>query len=147
TTAQVTAPAVFVGFGVHAPGLGYDDFGGIDLRGKIAVVLRGAPPAFAATQRAHYSSGTEKATELVRRGAVGMITIVTPRDEARSPWVVTAAQSRFPRMKLLSGADGEPLDAFPELRATATMSRAAAERFFKAAGRTAADVFGTADRS
>jgi type III secretion protein R len=35
----VTAPLVFVGFGVRAPELGHDDLSGVDLRGKIAVVL------------------------------------------------------------------------------------------------------------
>jgi hypothetical protein len=84
--------------------------------------------------------------ELVRRGAIGLLTIVTPQQESRFPWAITAAQSRFPRMKLLD-ARGVMVDGFSELRATASMSRAAAERFFAAAGRTAEEVFETADRS
>src|SRR5690606_41664527 len=99
---DVTAPASFVGYGVVAPALAYDDFGATDLRGRIAIILSGAPPSFPADQRAHYSSATQKAAELVRRGAVGVITIVTPRDEARDPWAFYIAQSRFPRMVLLS---------------------------------------------
>jgi hypothetical protein len=52
TKVEVTAPAVFVGFGVAAPELGCDDFAGVDLKGKIAVVLSGAPRRFPSEQRA-----------------------------------------------------------------------------------------------
>ncbi|MGI9247081.1 MAG: aminopeptidase, partial [Steroidobacteraceae bacterium] len=43
---SLTAPMVFVGQGVVAPELGHDDFAGVDLRGKVAVMLTNAPPAF-----------------------------------------------------------------------------------------------------
>lgn len=42
----VTAPVVFVGFGVTAPELGYDDYAGIDVRGKLVARLSGAPASF-----------------------------------------------------------------------------------------------------
>ena len=41
--ASVDAPAVFVGFGIDAPELGRDDFAGLDLTGKVAVMLSGTP--------------------------------------------------------------------------------------------------------
>src|SRR5690606_36605116 len=50
------APAVFVGQAVHAPELGHDDFAGLDLHGKIAVMFGGAPGTFGDTQRAFHSS-------------------------------------------------------------------------------------------
>lgn len=142
---DVTAPASFVGYGVVAPELAYDDFGDTDLRGRIAIILSGAPPSFPADQRAHYSSATQKAAELVRRGAVGVITIVTPRDEARYPWAFYIAQSRFPRMRLLA-ADGSAVDGFPELKASATLSRAAASRLLVGAPSTVEEIFAAADR-
>lgn len=40
---DVTGPAVFVGYGISAPDMGYDDYAGIDARGKVAVALRYAP--------------------------------------------------------------------------------------------------------
>src|SRR5687768_6674213 len=44
SAATVTAGAIFVGFGISAPEFGYDDFaGGVDVRGRIAVVLSGSP--------------------------------------------------------------------------------------------------------
>jgi Zn-dependent M28 family amino/carboxypeptidase len=143
--AEVTAPAVFVGFAVQAPELGYDDLGSTDLSGKIAVVLSGAPPSFPADQRAHYSNAQEKLAALVSRGAIGVITIVTPRDEARYPWPFFVAQGRFPRMRLVDAA-GTIVDGFPQLRAAATVKRAAADRLFAPTGRSAADVFAASDR-
>jgi len=42
---RVDAPLVFVGYGLHLPEAGHDDFAGVDLRGRIAVVVQGAGPA------------------------------------------------------------------------------------------------------
>ena len=51
---ELTAPAVFVGFAIHAPEFNYSDFAaGIDVRGKIAVVLAGSPKSLPATAKAH----------------------------------------------------------------------------------------------
>ena len=43
---EVTAPLVFVGFGVTAPERDYDDYRDVDAKGKIVVLLTGAPAAF-----------------------------------------------------------------------------------------------------
>ena len=45
-SASVDGPLVSVGYGVTAPEFGYDDYSGIDVRAKILVMLRGAPPRF-----------------------------------------------------------------------------------------------------
>src|SRR5690606_11837935 len=80
---EVEAPAVFVGQAVHAPELGHDDFAGLDLRGKIAVVFGGAPGTFDDTRRAFHSSWREKLRNLVERGAIGAVMVNTADDEAR----------------------------------------------------------------
>jgi hypothetical protein len=85
---EVTAPAVFIGFGISAPEFGYDDFGlGVDVRGKIAVVLAGSPTKLPATARAHYSR--QKNAGLASCGAVGVIMLETPAEEKRTPWAIT----------------------------------------------------------
>lgn len=142
---EVTAPAVFVGYGIRAPELGYDDFGDIDLTGKIAVVLSGAPAHFPSNQRAHYTGGRTKNDALVARGAVGVVSIVTPLDESRSPWAIMIASSRFPGMRLLA-ADGGVVGGHPSLRVRGTVRHAAAAPLFAGSGRTAEDVFATATR-
>lgn len=140
----VTAPAVFVGFGVQAPDLGYDDYAGADLQGKIAVILSGAPKQFPATKRAHHSNGDQKRRLAVKHGAVGIVTVYTPRDEARYAWAFVLSQARFPAMRLLDAA-GRPVDSFPQLRCLASVRRGAADRLFAASGRTAEEVFAKAE--
>jgi hypothetical protein len=52
---EVEAPVIFVGDGVTAPQLGYDDYKGIDAKGKI-VAFAFAAPNFESTVKAHYTS-------------------------------------------------------------------------------------------
>ncbi len=42
-TGAVTSPVAFVGWGIHAPQLGYDDYAGVDVKGKIVLCFRGVP--------------------------------------------------------------------------------------------------------
>jgi Zn-dependent M28 family amino/carboxypeptidase len=126
---ELTAPAVFVGQGVHAPDLGQDDFAGVDVRGKIAVLFPGAPARFDNDRRAFYSSGTQKLQALAERGAVGAVFVNTPEYEERGPWQKAAAKWNMPGMRLRA-ADGTGIDTFPQLKATASVSAAAAGRLF-----------------
>ncbi|HZG44790.1 MAG TPA: M28 family peptidase [Allosphingosinicella sp.] len=73
------APLVFVGFGIHAPELGWDDYAGADLTGKIAVMLPNEPDfdaeegPFGGRARTRYASGKPRAA--FDRGAVGVLFI------------------------------------------------------------------------
>lgn len=136
----VTAPLVFVGQAVHAPELDHDDFEGVDVRGKIAVYFSGAPADFPDTQRAFHASGRQKLITLADRGAVGAVQIGNPVDEAKYPWARGARNWAMPGMRLL-GPDGQPVDAFPALRATASLGVHAARRLFEGAEMDADEVF------
>lgn len=142
----VTAPLVFAGFGVHAPELGYDDFDGLDLRGKIAVVLAKAPPRFPATSLAHHSHIRQKSKALIERGAVGLITVPTPKDLEEMPWARAVIQSRFPAMRWVQ-SDGRPADAFEPLKASIRVSPAGAGKLFAHAPTTLAQILDAANRS
>jgi hypothetical protein len=137
---EIEAPLAFVGFGVHAPERGYDDYAGVDLRGRIAVVLSGGPPTFPSTARAHYSAGLTKNAELVRRGAVGVLTVRTPWDERLTPWERVVQQSWRPGMRWLE-ADGRPANAFPELKRQATLGPSGAAALFAGAPTSLERVF------
>ena len=137
---QVEAPLVFAGFGVHAPERGYDDFAGVDLRGKIAVVLGGAPPTFPSTARAHHSAGLTKNAELVRQGAVGVLTIRPPWDERLTPWERIVQSSWRPGMRWLD-ADGQPANAFPALKRQAVLGPSGAAAVFEGAPKTLQQAF------
>ena len=60
--AHIEAPAVFVGQGVYAPELEHDDFAGVDVKGRIAVMFDGAPARFDNDRRAFYSSTPHQGT-------------------------------------------------------------------------------------
>lgn len=101
--ATVDAPLVFIGYGMHMPDAGYDDFAGVDLKGKIAVFLStGGPKAMSGSLRSHARSA-ELYPALERAGAVGAITISDPKT-ADVPWERTVAISQTPGMYLAEPA-------------------------------------------
>ena len=140
---SLEAPAVFVGQAVHAPELGHDDFAGLDLRGRIAVMFGGAPGTFDNTHRAFHASRREKLRNVVERGAVGAVFVNTADDEARHPWARAAEHMDRPAMRLRD-ADGRGIDTWPQLQATATVSAAAADLLFEGGELTAAQLFDAA---
>ncbi|MDH5829061.1 M28 family peptidase [Luteimonas sp. M1R5S18] len=141
--AAVDAPAVFVGQAVHAPDLGHDDFAGVDLDGRIAVMFGGAPARFEPTQRAFHSSTREKLRNVAERGAVGVVYVNTADDEVRNPWARSVQNATQPSMRL-RGDDGGAIDAWPQLRASAVVSATAADALFAGGDRTAAQLFDAA---
>ena len=141
--AEVEAPAVFVGQAVHAPALGVDDFKGLDLRGRIAVLFGGAPARFDDDRRAFHASYREKLRQVAKRGAVGAVFVNTVQDEAGAPWAQHAANWDKPAMRLRD-ADGRGIDTFPQLRVVASVSAAAADLVFADGPQTAAQLFDAA---
>lgn len=139
-THAVTAPLVFVGQAVHAPELGHDDFEGVDVAGKIAVYFSGAPSTFSNTQRAFHASGRQKMETLAARGAVGAVSLGNPVDEAKYPWARGARNWQMPGMRLLDEA-GAPIDAYPGIRATASLGVHAVRKLFEGAPMDADEVF------
>ena len=84
--AMVRAEVVYVGFGVHAPEVGYSDYDGIDVAGKIVALFGNAPSTLPSEERAFYSSGRTKTEEAVRRGAIGVILLRSRRIDEFYPW-------------------------------------------------------------
>jgi Zn-dependent M28 family amino/carboxypeptidase len=136
---SVRAPAVFVGQGVVAPERGHDDFTGLDLHGKVAVLFGGAPAAFDHDQRAIHGAVPEKLRALAARGAIGAVFVDSAQDEARAPWARQAAAWEQPQLRLRDG-DGRAIDGYPQLRVVATVSAAAADLLFDGSGHTAAEL-------
>jgi Peptidase family M28/PA domain len=132
---DVSAPAVFVGFGVTAPDQKYDDYAGVDVRGKIVVGFYGAPSTFPSTERAYYSDGIVKAKNAVAHGAVGVVSMMIPEDWKRYPWEWLVPQIQAGEMHWLD-KNGTPHDFFPELRGNALLSRHGGELLFAGAPKT-----------
>ena len=80
---QVVAPLIFIGYGLHLPEQGYDDLAGVDLKGKIAVVLSGGPAEISGAIKSN--ARFARAKMLGKLGAVGMVSLTTPK-QVEIPW-------------------------------------------------------------
>lgn len=143
---QVSAPLVFVGYGVVAPEHKRDDYKGLDVKGKIVVVLQGAPSSFQTEERAYYANGRTKRAQAAAHGAVGLISVYLPSDEKRRPfadgkrtWQSWAMTWRKP--------DGTPYDVALQTPQLATLSVAGGEKLFAGARTTYAEVVAAAEKA
>lgn len=95
---EVTAPLVFVGYGIQAREFGHDDYANIDVKGKIVVVLAGKPTRLPTEEGAHFSSGDHKRGIAAKYGAVGMVTLQTPVAEKASAFAKNRDYRFIPSM-------------------------------------------------
>src|SRR5262249_32219496 len=91
-TADFEAPIVFVGFGITAPEYKWDDYKGVDLKGKVALVFVNEPASddpkfFKGKALTYYGRWTYKFEETARRGAVATI-VIHRTDLASYGWQV-----------------------------------------------------------
>jgi peptidase M28-like protein len=126
---EVSAPVIFAGYGIDAPRFGYNDFEGLDVKGKIVITLAGSPLKMPSEERAHYSSRTSRAKMASDRGAVGLVTIYTAASEKRFPWDRMISFADRSRMQWLKD-DGTTLNKAPNVKASATLSSAGAKMLF-----------------
>jgi hypothetical protein len=74
------AKMVFVGYGLSIPEAGWDDFKGLDLKGKVAVYVNAFPPVKVSDNvKSHVNTADERWLALKRAGAIGVATIAAPR--------------------------------------------------------------------
>jgi len=130
-TAEINAPIVFVGYGIHAPEYNWDDYAGVDLKGKIALVIVNEPPSedekfFKGKTMTYYGRWTYKYEEASRRGALGVL-IIHRTDLASYGWQVVQNSQAIEKSYLA----GDPLNT---LRAAAWIQHDVAQHLFTLAG-------------
>ena len=135
---SLQAGAVFVGYGLDARAQGYDDYRGLDVTGKIVVLLQGTPAGLPSELAASLNAGKAAAAEA--RGAIGVITIPTPEALKRRPWAVTAQRGGLPRLNWTEN-DGVVRSATPGLQTTLFAHGAAATALFDGARQDLAAVW------
>ena len=91
-SADIDAPIVFVGYGIEAPEYKWDDFKGVDVKGKVVLVIVNEPPSkdpkfFNGEALTYYGRWTYKFEEAARKGAVGAL-IIHRTDLASYGWDV-----------------------------------------------------------
>src|SRR5262249_33428038 len=70
---EANGTVVFAGYGVTAPQMKYDDYAGLDVKGKIVLLLSNGPPSFPASERAHFSNTLVKEENAIAHGAIAII--------------------------------------------------------------------------
>jgi hypothetical protein len=128
--ASAEGGVVFVGFGIRTPDGKYDDYAGIDVKGKIVALLPGAPSFLQSEVQAHVSSRQEKARNASAHGAIGTVSLWTVLADRSLPWPRVVIGSRFPGMRWV-GPNGIPADGFPQIKANATLSVHGVEALFQ----------------
>jgi Zn-dependent M28 family amino/carboxypeptidase len=130
-SADFDVPIVYVGYGIDAPEYHWNDYAGVDVKGKIALVIANEPPSddeafFKGKALTYYGRWTYKYEEAARRGAVGVL-IIHRTDLASYGWEVVRNSQAIEKSYL----EGDP-DA--TLRAAAWIQHDVAEELFQAAG-------------
>jgi Zn-dependent M28 family amino/carboxypeptidase len=141
---DVSAPVVFVGYGIENERLGLDDYRGLDVKGKIVVALRGFPKGLPSEEGAHV--GSMKLEIAQKHGAIGYVGVDTLQSLQTSPWkrrLETADEPDFAWV----GADGKAYQDAPGVRAWAGLNTPAAEALFDGAPRTLEDLRREADQA
>ncbi len=142
----VTAPLVFVGYGLNIPEAGYNDLKGLELQGKIAVYVNGPGPAKASGNvKSHYSSAAERWAALHKAGAIGVVTIANPRMPAPGaapgagpgtpPAGGRGGRGAMPPQPVVSLADAS-LRENTGMLVSAAITRNGGEKFFAGSGHT-----------
>ena len=136
----VDAPLVFIGYGLHLPKQGYDDFAGQDLKGKIAVVITGGPADISGAIKSN--ARFERNEELARLGALGVIALTTPK-QVEITWERQKLLARGPGMYLSDATLRDTKSAF----FTATFDPGKSEALLKGSGHSFAELSALADGS
>ena len=132
---EVEAPLLFVGYGLKVPEKNYDDFAGLDLKGKVVVILNGSPAEIPGSLASHYQTPAERWKALQAAGAVGAISIPNPAS-MDVPWSRIALNRAHPSMELsdpvFDETAGEKLSMYA--------NPAQADKFFAGTGHTFAQL-------
>lgn len=132
---EITAPLVFVGYGLRVPELKHDDLAGLDLKDKVVVFLTGSPAEIPADLSAHYQSAGERWKPLRDAGAIGIVNIQNPA-AMEMPWSRMSLNRAHPSMAL---ADPE-FDETAGLKTQIIFNPEHAEKLFAGTGHTFAEL-------
>ncbi len=106
----IDAEIVYVGYGIEAPEYNWDDYKGVDVKGKVLLMLVNEPPSddpkfFTGKALTYYGRWVYKYEEAARKGAVGAI-LIHREDMASYPWEVV--RNSFSGEKSFLKLDGTP---------------------------------------
>ena len=132
---KVDAQLVFVGYGLNIPEKNYNDFSGLDLKNKVAVILTGSPADVPSALSAHYQSRAERWKALKAAGAIGLIQIQNPAS-VDLPWARSALNRNHPSMDLI----GPEFDETSGSKVAVAFNPAYADLLLQGSGHTFAEL-------
>src|SRR5215471_1285517 len=94
---RVEAPMVFIGYGLQVPEARHDDLAGVDLNGKVALIITGGPSSIPGPLLAHYSN--TRWSYLRAAGAIGVVSIQNPKGQD-IPWERSKLSRVLPSMAI-----------------------------------------------
>jgi Zn-dependent M28 family amino/carboxypeptidase len=135
----VSAPLIFIGYGLRVPQKHVDDLASLDLKGKIAVFYNAPPDRLQGPQRAYARGMDQRWKQLSAAGAVGAVFITPPRvvpgTEKLSAAQQEAAQPQRAVGPTMLFAD-QDMEALKGLRLSAAVSPAGFEKLLAGTGHT-----------
>ena len=131
--AHVEAPIVFAGYGLQVPEANHDDLAGLDLKGKVVLLLTGGPSSIPGPLLAHYQN--TRWSYLKQAGVVGVISIQNPKGQD-IPWERSKLARFLPSMAIADPA----LDDTSGQQLAVTVNAATAEKFFVGSGHRFAEL-------
>ena len=126
---SVHAGMVFVGYGMKVPEKDYDDLAGLDLKGKIAVIMAGSPAELPGALASHYQTLNERWKTLNAAGVIGTVTILNPAS-MDIPWSRISANRTHASMVLV----GKDFDDTPGQKIAITFNPERASKLFSGSG-------------
>ncbi|MDB5987363.1 MAG: peptidase [Nevskia sp.] len=140
--ADVEAPIVFVGHGIDAPEYQWDDYKGVDVKGKVVLIVVNEPASddpkfFTGSAMTYYGRWTYKFEEAARKGAIGAL-IIHKTELASYPWDVVRSSWSGEQVFL---AD----DKRPKLQAASWIQLEVARLLLTASGKNLDDLLKLAD--
>jgi hypothetical protein len=136
-------PAGVSGYGIENALLGINDYAGLDVKGKIVVMLSGYPLGLPSEEAAHASATKAEAAQA--RGAVGIITIATNTSAKVRPWSRSLQYANGARFNWVD-EDGKAHENTPGIRASAALDDDAAAALFAGTGHTLGQIRSEADK-
>jgi hypothetical protein len=135
---SLDAEVVFVGYGLEDARYGFDDYKGLDVRGKIVAYLVDLPETAPSDITA--TLGDERPQLAERKGALGTISLSSPAFLERLPWDRLKAYGSVPRLRWLK-PDGTPHQMAPTLQVGGFLGPKATEALLAATSTPAPALF------
>jgi Zn-dependent M28 family amino/carboxypeptidase len=140
TESSVKAEVVFVGYGLVAEDYNYDDYAGLDVEGKIVVALTGRPKAWPSEEGAHLGSGKVKSANAAKHGAIGFVTLHTPKREKVRSYTTSLNYLNAPSLRWLD-KDDAPFGVQKQFKGGAYLNIDAGKKLFANAPTQLEDIF------